>query len=515
MKMKHSNHFRQLNKPIAYAWWAVVAIFLLRSLEAFEIHHHGDPLYYTLVAPKLFYDIGWAQMWEHLHHYAQAGYFDLLYFIPFAFVESLVTNQLICQFIHFFVAMGIACWVVAKTIRHPIWGPLAVFCLLTIGKDAGHFHYAKNDAAVATASLLGALYVFLRPASYRSAVVGGFLLGLAPGIKLSGLGASGLLGLYFCYKAWKQPNRWALIGLAVAVAAMTVAPQLAKNFYYTGNPLFPGFSTLMPGNSSPAMVDYYARLNGDRVTAAIFLTNLFDLFTGKYVFLIAPITFVYNLRQGRTAPNFFFLLSLGVFLLYLVGSGTVSHPRYFFACYFFLVVFLFMSLAQYEFAPRTGKILASGVLVLALLDAKLDLTIRNIGDAIRIQTQLTEEQAIKEFIPWGYVWDHVQDVPAPLIISDKFHYNYYSPRGTRMHVISQSPQAYFLKTCSTEADVARLRDYDFAFIHGDRTDPCFQYIIRNGEYRTQFHNIWVGALRVYRLRHPAAESEMTGESRLP
>ena len=78
---------------------------LLQATQTLIPYSHGDALYYHLVGPKLWKESNWSSMWEDLSHYAQAGYFDLLYFIPTYFIESKLVNQIVCQFIHFFFSI--------------------------------------------------------------------------------------------------------------------------------------------------------------------------------------------------------------------------------------------------------------------------------------------------------------------------------------------------------------------------------------------------------------------------
>ena len=61
---------------------------LLQASQTLIPYSHGDALYYHLVGPKIWKESNWHSMWQDLVHYAQAGYFDLFYFIPTYFLES-------------------------------------------------------------------------------------------------------------------------------------------------------------------------------------------------------------------------------------------------------------------------------------------------------------------------------------------------------------------------------------------------------------------------------------------
>ena len=127
---------------------------LLQASQTLIPYSHGDALYYHLVGPKIWKESNWHSMWQDLVHYAQAGYFDLFYFIPTYFLESKLMIQIVCQFIHFFFSIFLASIFAIYLIKDRIWGPVCGVALLTIANDSSFFYYAKNDGALAFFSLL-------------------------------------------------------------------------------------------------------------------------------------------------------------------------------------------------------------------------------------------------------------------------------------------------------------------------------------------------------------------------
>ncbi len=97
-----------LPDKIGLLWGLFWFVFLMKALECLLPTPHGDALYYHLVAPKIWSVSSWSEMLLDLSHYVQAGYFDLIYFIPFSLSDSLMKNQIAGQFLHFFFSIGLA-----------------------------------------------------------------------------------------------------------------------------------------------------------------------------------------------------------------------------------------------------------------------------------------------------------------------------------------------------------------------------------------------------------------------
>ena len=96
----------------------------LQATQTLIKYFHRDALYCHLVGPKLWKESNRSSMWEDLCHYAQAGYFNLLYFIPTYFIELKLVNQIFCQFIHFFFSIFqgslFVIYIIKDKVREPI-----------------------------------------------------------------------------------------------------------------------------------------------------------------------------------------------------------------------------------------------------------------------------------------------------------------------------------------------------------------------------------------------------------
>ena len=117
---------------------------LLQATQTLIPYSHGDALYYHLVGPKLWKESNWSSMWEDLCHYAQAGYFNLLYFIPTYFIELKLVNQIFRQFIHFFFSIFLRFLFVIYIIKDKVWGPICGVAILTIANDSSFFITQKK-----------------------------------------------------------------------------------------------------------------------------------------------------------------------------------------------------------------------------------------------------------------------------------------------------------------------------------------------------------------------------------
>ena len=400
---------------ISFLWGLFWLVFLMKALECLLPTPHGDALYYHLVAPKIWSVSSWSEMFQDLSHYVQAGYFDLIYFIPFTLSDSLMKNQIAGQFLHFFFSIGLASLLCLRWVNHRIWGPLASISMLTIARDSGFFHYAKNDGALALASLVAAWLIYRakylgKDQGKFSLVVIGIMLGLVPGIKMNGLLVVLPLSLYF---VWQNRYKVSNIVITGGIALLVFLPVLIKNYIYTGNVFFPALVSRFPGFLTQPMLDHYSYYYGNSMSLETFGIQIRDFLTGKLLFIIHPILMWLNYKSGRSSLNFFAWLSITAFGLYIVFNGSLPHPRYFFPSYFLLVLFIFLSLKARSEDPKTSRFFTAKttliLLVLIILsDTKLDLLGRNIRDAVTGHYSLTEQEMVRREIPLTALWDKIE-----------------------------------------------------------------------------------------------------------
>ena len=484
---------------ISFLWGLFWLVFLMKALECLLPTPHGDALYYHLVAPKIWSVSSWSEMFQDLSHYVQAGYFDLIYFIPFTLSDSLMKNQIAGQFLHFFFSIGLASLLCLRWVNHRIWGPLASISMLTIARDSGFFHYAKNDGALALASLVAAWLIYRakylgKDQGKFSLVVIGIMLGLVPGIKMNGLLVVLPLSLYF---VWQNRYKVSNIVITGGIALLVFLPVLIKNYIYTGNVFFPALVSRFPGFLTQPMLDHYSYYYGNSMSLETFGIQIRDFLTGKLLFIIHPILMWLNYKSGRSSLNFFAWLSITAFGLYIVFNGSLPHPRYFFPSYFLLVLFIFLSLKARSEDPKTSRFFTAKttliLLVLIILsDTKLDLLGRNIRDAVTGHYSLTEQEMVRREIPLTALWDKIEANDTEVVdyvISDSHSSSYYLPRGVRLHTAKQSHGAEFLLDCHSQEDLSRLKFYRYSLLSSENSNLCYQFIRDHGTLLTELKGI--------------------------
>lgn len=458
-----------------YIFYIYIFFILLQASQTLKPLSHGDALYYHLVGPKIWKESGWDSMWENLSHYAQAGYFDLLYFIPTYFLDSQLNIQILSQFIHFFFSAFIASILAIHIIQHKILGPLCGISILTISKDSGFFFYAKNDGALAFVSLFSS-YFLIEKKYTNHPVIFGILLGLIPGIKINGffilipLIALLILHLIKGITTFKQ---FTLIGL---VAVLTTIPQLAKNYIYTKNPLFPGFTSIFPGNLTEPMLDHYGRYYGKAINAEVLINQITDLVAGKSVLILFPLIFIFN-KSNTRAINYF-LIGITTYLIYLTYNGNLLHPRYYFSSYFLIIISIFLILKTLKLKSTHLVFL----LLLVLIDTKIDLSIRNLYQSAIDHIKMDEKEIISKYIPLTNLWNPLQQPKnTEYIISDYISNSYYLPKNIRLHSAKQNLGADFLFSCNDENSLKKLEKYTYALISKPYQNKCYEQILRNGK----------------------------------
>ena len=483
----------------SYLWGLFWLLFMMKALECLLPTPHGDALYYHLVAPKIWASSSWSEMSLDLSHYVQAGYFDLIYFIPFSFSDSLMKNQIAGQFLHFFFSIGLASLLCLRWVNHRVWGPLAAISMLTIARDSGFFHYAKNDGALALVSLVAAGLIYRakylgKDQEKFSLVVIGLMLGLVPSIKMSGLLVVLPLSLYF---VWQNRYKVSNIVITGGIALLVFLPVLIKNYIYTGNVFFPALVSRFPGFLTQPMLDHYSYYYGNSMSLETFGIQIRDFLTGKLLFIIHPILMWLNYKSGRSSLNFFAWLSITAFGLYIVFNGSLPHPRYFFPSYFLLVLFIFLSLKARSEDPKTSRFFTAKttliLLVLIILsDTKLDLLGRNIRDAVTGHYSLTEQEMVRREIPLTALWEKIEANDTEVVdyvISDSHSSSYYLPRGVRLHTAKQSHGAEFLLDCHSQEDLSRLKFYRYSLLSSENSNLCYQFIRDHGTLLTELKGI--------------------------
>ena len=491
MKNIFSNSISQTKiSYLNFYFYSYLFFIILQLSQTLVPYSHGDALYYHLVGPKLWKTSNWNSMWEDLSHYAQAGYFDLIYFMPTYLIESKLINQIVCQFTHFFFSIFLGSALAFYIIKDPIWSPICGISVLTIANDSSFFFYAKNDGALALFSLL-LTYLIVTRKYNKYPKITGILIGIVPGVKISGFlvifPVVLLLTLHLFRKEITFKNYF-LIGI---LSLISLAPQLVKNFVYTGNPLFPGFISILPGNLTASMLDHYNTFYGNTMTGEIFIEQLIDFFSGKSVILLTPIFLFFFRKTNRTILELYFV-GISIFFLYLIYNGSLLHPRYYFSSYFLVITSIFLLLKNINFESKKLILL---VFVISIIDSKIDLSIKNSYTITTDYITLNEEEILNKYIPITNIWKFIKpEEEVTYIISDHISNSYYLPKNIRLHTAKQSLGADFILKCKDKEALSKFSKYKYALILNDYQNDCYNFIIENGDPITKS-----GKLRLYKI----------------
>jgi hypothetical protein len=211
-----------------------------------ESEPHGyDVLIYHLQAPREWFDAGRIVELRHNVYSYLPFNVEMHYLLAMHMRSSPWKGMFVAQIMHaMMMAVSVlAVYACARTSRRAS-AICAGTLTLCIGWTAVLAPIAYNEAgailmlASATALLTGAMQSRQRW-NWRTMLLVGLLLGFATGAKLpAGFVALGLIA-GAAVQAIRM--RWALspIGLAAAGAAIAIAPWLARNAVWTGNPVFP------------------------------------------------------------------------------------------------------------------------------------------------------------------------------------------------------------------------------------------------------------------------------------
>lgn len=458
---------------------------ILQSAQVLVPYSHGDALYYHLVGPKLWAASSWNSMWEDLSHYAQAGYFDLLYFIPFIFIKSLLLNQIICQSIHYFFSLFLASIFSVYLIKDRFWGPICGVAILTIANDSSFFFYAKNDGALAFFCLI-ASYLIVEKIKTTSPLFLGAVIGIIPGIKLSGLIVVFPIVMLLFYELFLRKISVKYFFTVGMVSTVVFVPQLLKNYIYTGNPLFPGFISVFPGNLSPPMIDYYNRHFGEGFDFQNVPLQVLDFLTGKSIIFIAFILVFFKDSEYKK----YFFISISIFTLYVIFNGNLRFPRFYFSAYFILIIFIFLNLRKI----KSNKMLIF-VFILVIADSKIDLSLKSAYFAIKDYYYLSEKEIIEKYIPLTRIWSHLEtEDSVTYIISDDLSNSYYLPDKIRLHSAHQNLGADFLLNCDSK-DYHKYEKYKYALIDKNNINKniCYQSILEKSMllYAFDRYNLYI------------------------
>lgn len=453
-------------------------IFIIKVLEALCFFRHGDALNYHLVGPRFWLETSWLEMTNDLWGNFQSGLFELLYLLTIGIFGNSLWGQLSSQLLHFLLGQGLAAFILFSYFKkkNSIVAALSGIAILTISKSGDFFLYAKNDGFLAAMGLFALILIldknYLKVEGSSRSILIGALLGLLPAVKMSGLFVTAPLAIYYVYLNRKDIFQ---ILLAGSMSLLVFSPILIRNYYFIGNPFFPGLINIFPGVLTPEMKSYYLHHMSNPLSWDSLAKSLSSVFLGKVIFLFSFPVLILKFRSEKNfKPEFF---AYTTFVLYLLVNGGLVVERFFFTTYFFII----FGLAKFLLAIKLDKLKIIAILFLLLVDSKIDKSFKRISHYFPLYLNSNPMDIVHEASPYASLWKNVPPSNSKkLVISDLFAQQFYAPRGIRIHQFRGRPDVEFLGTC-THQDVELLEKYSYAILASQIENPCYLHIRQNGK----------------------------------
>jgi hypothetical protein len=281
-----------------------------------------DVLSYHLYAPWRWWQEGRIFFDPHYPHLFWASSWEYLYFWAFALVGDsgarLIGSLVFSQGIHAALGYGGSCLVIYGILRElgvkPAWRWLGALMACTVYPLLWTVWLAKNDFG-ALFWCLGSAYLLVR----RRPLSSGWSAGMAMAAKFSVVFFVFFLPFSSFFLEGEKREKFRRAGLVLAGLSLALLPFLLRNLLFTGNPLFPLFSSLFGGAAvSDSMQRFsYAALGAPSLAenTRLFVPLLTRVFFREPFILLGMALLAWSIWKRERKSSFFF--SLGVFSLLL------------------------------------------------------------------------------------------------------------------------------------------------------------------------------------------------------
>lgn len=210
---------------------------------------HGDPLYYHLPSAWLWASAHKAYFVETIPWILQGGLAEYVYAQFAVITQERFATMLLAQMTHCFVGLIVSAALVYMIIRRWVsrdWAFVAVLGFVTFGEETMMLVRAKNDGYVLACCMASLAFIcrYRQDASRRSLVWGVVTATMGLGFKHTALFYIVPLAPLLFFMMAKEHMLWGM-GAAFSTLLFAALPML-RNYWYTGNPLFPAFSEHFP-----------------------------------------------------------------------------------------------------------------------------------------------------------------------------------------------------------------------------------------------------------------------------
>ncbi len=329
-----------------------------------------DSLYYHLVAPKLWHDLGAIQYIENYNLIYLSGFWEFFYIFPFSLFSThgahgLVEAQLFAQQMHWGIgyvgSLGVAFLLSSLFFKRLSFRLFSVLCF-TLVLD-GHWTAlsAKNDWGIQLWLLTGISTLLLKE---KRSWLSFFFLSLAVVSKFTvvlSLFPVWLAAIFFGQK--KQGWLWWIKACTVSVLPMT---WFAVKWIQVGNPLYPALLGVFKNSLMSEELKYFFITSQQRFfSLGIFVRRLWETFLNAPLYILV---FIFPWWQNRSfQKKYLVLFSIFGFsyLLMLFAYSPLLDQRHFLFMYGPLAILITLQLEMIlgTWVYRRAALIATSICV--------------------------------------------------------------------------------------------------------------------------------------------------------
>ena len=445
-----------------------IYIVIYKIFDALTIQTQGDPFYYHLAGARIFYYQGWQYLVTDLQSYAQAGWYDAVYVIPFFFTHNKIAIQLFGQETHLLLSLFLGAFCIFRWIPNKTLAIFGAISLITISRDFVQFMYAKNDGVVASLTLITAYWIYKKKSPYLI----GLGLGLISSVKMSGLIATAVLSLIYTFN--ERRNFKAVLKCAIT-SLVVISPILLRNYWMTGDPVFPGMVDHFTSKMSSSTRGYYHYFFSQPSTSFSIVQSFKDLALGKAVYWIGFVIAFDKARKRDWDGFSFFIAALAIFGFYTFSHGVYQGARFFFATFFLMIFFTFNELSKRTLNPKYFWPL----LVLILVDSNVGFSGQKIYGNLTELTHHSEEELIERHIDQFRMVKAMDRHPRmpTYIYSDKPSESFHLDPQYHLIHYQHAPNAdYFVKCLDVKTILPLINKYKYFWLNPEISNLCYDEI---------------------------------------
>ena len=239
---------------------ALFLVLVFSLFGALALNHHGDALYYHLVAPRSWVEAGKIEFIPSLPVLSQTGFWEILFLFPARLFfgadgRGLIETQVFSQLIHFVLGYCGSLYLLREVLKKALpelkyFSALFILSVATLGELVWTADLAKNDWG-AVLFTVAALFLLLKREeenSTRFFFLSGALMGASFGTKYTAAFIDvGILISFFLIDLKKEKSfkkRGIEWGALVLGGMLVTAPLLIRNLVWTENPVYPSLQSI-------------------------------------------------------------------------------------------------------------------------------------------------------------------------------------------------------------------------------------------------------------------------------